>query len=320
VAPLVLALAVLSLPAGTARYRVEVGGVPIGVAELRVTCDRAGCAASWSTRLRSPEAAGGRVAERTTRAEVDRAGRLAGAVTIEEDGARTPGATAPGAIPAMLAETLLLASVREAGRACVDVLDEASGRAERACAERRGDGVAARVLGVEEELAADPDGFPARVVVPAQQARYVRDARAEVPAAVALEVRVPGPDDPRAATRFCGVPRDPPPGRAPAAAPAPRARGGSCREKAAVWARAAAARGLDARVAVGVAHDGGGFVWHAWAEVREGAAWIPVDPSFGEAPARGPRFTLARFAPGDAGGRDAAGRAILRCWGRARVE
>ncbi len=79
-------------------------------------------------------------------------------------------------------------------------------------------------------------------------------------------------------------------------------------------------RGLEARTAVGVAHDGEGFVWHAWAEVRGADGWTAVDPAFGEAPARGPRFTLGRYAPGDAAARAEAGRRILACWGRGRVE
>jgi transglutaminase-like putative cysteine protease len=72
-------------------------------------------------------------------------------------------------------------------------------------------------------------------------------------------------------------------------------------------------------VAVGVAHDGDGFVWHAWVEVRTAGRWVAVDPAFGQVPARGPRFTIARHA-GDAAGLAEAGRRILACWGRARVE
>ncbi|WP_242394097.1 transglutaminase domain-containing protein [Anaeromyxobacter oryzisoli] len=166
-----------------------------------------------------------------------------------------------------------------------------------------------------------PDGFPAELAIAAQGARYVRDPRAAVPdRPPPLDVRVAGPADPGAARRFCGIALDPPPPAAPPGVPAPEAPGGSCREKAAAWVVAAASRGLEARTAVGVAHDGRGFVWHAWAEVRAGGAWIPVDPAFGEAPAHGPRFTVARFRPGDGAARDAAGRRILACWGRAHVE
>ncbi|HEY6099663.1 MAG TPA: transglutaminase-like domain-containing protein, partial [Anaeromyxobacter sp.] len=90
--------------------------------------------------------------------------------------------------------------------------------------------------------------------------------------------------------------------------------------RAAAWVATARRAGIPARVALGVAWDGAAFVWHAWAEARAGGAWIPVDPSFGQAPARGPRFTLARHAPGDGAARAEAGRRILACWGRARVE
>jgi transglutaminase-like putative cysteine protease len=70
---------------------------------------------------------------------------------------------------------------------------------------------------------------------------------------------------------------------------------------------------------VGVAFDGGAFVWHAWAEVHMGGRWVPVDPSFQQAPARGPRFTLATWEEGDEAARAEAGRRILACWGRAAV-
>jgi transglutaminase-like putative cysteine protease len=162
-------------------------------------------------------------------------------------------------------------------------------------------------------------------VVVAGRFRYVRDEAAEVPrtAPQLAGTRVPGPSDPAAARRFCGVPRDASPGAAAVAAggvPAPRAVGASCREKTRAWIGAARARGLLARAAVGVAWDGSAFVWHEWAEVRVPGGWLAVDPSFGQRPAEGPRFTLARFADDDAGARDAAGVKILDCWGRAPVE
>jgi transglutaminase-like putative cysteine protease len=101
--------------------------------------------------------------------------------------------------------------------------------------------------------------------------------------------------------------------------PAPAAPGPSCRERTAAWLAKARAAGLRGRTAVGVAFDGGGFVWHAWAEARVGGRWVPVDPSFRQAPARGPRFTLATWEEGDDAGRAAAGHRILACWGRASV-
>ena len=127
-----------------------------------------------------------------------------------------------------------------------------------------------------------------------------------------------GPADPREARWFCRVPVDPPADEARAAAlPPPRAEGKSCREKTAAWLVVARARGLEGRTAVGVAWDGQRFAWHAWPEVRAGAGWIAVDPSFGQRPARGPRFTVARYGDGDDAGREAAGAGILRCWGSA---
>ena len=82
----------------------------------------------------------------------------------------------------------------------------------------------------------------------------------------------------------------------------------------------AARRGLPGRLVVGVAHDGAAFVWHEWAEVLSGGRWIAADPAFRQLPARGPRFALARFEPGDDAAAAAAGRRVLACWGRARVE
>jgi transglutaminase-like putative cysteine protease len=71
---------------------------------------------------------------------------------------------------------------------------------------------------------------------------------------------------------------------------------------------------------VGVAWSGAAWAWHAWAEVRVGEAWTPVDPAFGQSPARSPRFTLATWEEGDEPARAEAGHRILGCWGRARVE
>jgi hypothetical protein len=183
--------------------------------------------------------------------------------------------------------------------------------------------IVADVGGVRARIVPSQDGFPAQVTVE-DRFRFVRDAAAAVPprAPRLAGTRVPGPVDPRAARIFCGAPLDPPPA-APvraSALPPPRAAGESCREKAAAWLAAARTRGFEGRTAVGVAWDGSAFVWHAWAEVRSGEAWVPVDPSFGELPARGPRFTLGRYADGDDAAREAAGSRVLACWGNARVE
>lgn len=327
-APLALAAALAALPGGSARYEVSISGVPVGVAELTVRCAGEACRYEWTSRLVLPEAAGGRVRTRRIRAAVDPEGRLRGAPDVEEDGASTRRVTPPAdAVAASLAEVALLARLREgadpAARACFEVVDEASGAVGPACARRTADGaVAAEVLRLALRLVPDPDGFPGLVEIPSQAARYRRDPAAALPARPPrLEVRVAGPADPAAARRFCGRPLDPPPPAAPAPAlPAPEAAGESCRAQALDWARRARAAGFPARIVVGVAHDGRGFAWHAWAEARVGDRWVPVDPAFGALPARGPRFTLARFAPGDRAAEDEAGRAILACWGRAAVE
>jgi hypothetical protein len=86
------------------------------------------------------------------------------------------------------------------------------------------------------------------------------------------------------------------------------------------YLRSAREDGLDGRIVVGVAWDGARFVWHEWAEVALGRSWIAVDPSFRQVPAQAPRFAVARFAPGDDSGRAEAGRKVLSCWGKARVE
>lgn len=318
-AALAASLLAAALPEGAARYRVELAGEVIGVAELSVRCDGPRCLVAWATSLRAPEETGGAVRRRRVASSVDRAGRLAGAVRVTEDGAARPGRAAPGRVPAAAAELALLAA---SAPACVDAFDEESGRTGRACARREGAEVVAEVLGVREELLAAPDGFPAEVRIPSQGVRFVRDAGADLPARPPrLSVSVPGPRDPATARRLCGLAPD-----APAAAPLPptapplRPTGEECRAQAESWALAAERAGLEARTAVGVAHDGAGFVWHAWAEVRATGGWIAVDPAFGEAPARGPRFTFGRYAPGDAAARAEAGRRILSCWGRGGVE
>jgi len=149
----------------------------------------------------------------------------------------------------------------------------------------------------------------------------VRDPEARLPELPPpLEARVLGPPEGSPARRFCGREPDRPPPRAVLSAfPRPQPDGKACRAQAAAYAAAARRAGLPARIALGVADDGRGFVWHAWVEVKAAAGWIPVDPAFGQLPARGPRFTVARHE-GDPAGLAAAGRAILACWGKARVE
>ncbi|WP_242340413.1 MULTISPECIES: transglutaminase domain-containing protein [Anaeromyxobacter] len=311
----------LALPDGSARYRVEVGGVPVGAAELAVRCEGPRCRAVLQTRLRLPEEAGGAVTARRFETEVDREGVATGEILRTRDGVVTHEAAPAGRVPAALAELLLASAAREGeGTACLEAFEEETLAAGRACGAWASGALDATVLGVRERVTPGPGGFPAAIELPEQGTRFVRDGRAAVPGRPPrLSVRVPGPVDPALASSFCGVSLDPP---APAPAtplPAPAAPGASCREKTAAYLARARGRGHVGRTALGVAWDGRGFVWHAWAELREGDRYVPVDPSFGELPARGPRFTLARFAPGDRAGALAAGRRVLACWGRAAV-
>lgn len=322
-AVLAAALAALAaaLPEGTARYRAELGGEPLGFAELRVTCAAASCAARYESRLRLPAEAGGAVEHSRVDVEVDRDGRWRGGpLVVVRSGVRSSPAGVPGAVPASLLELALGAAAPAGGEGCVPFFDEHDPAPAIACARREGARLAAEVDGLAEVIVAGADGFPSEVGV-AGRLRFVRDAAATVPVRGPrlAGTRVPGPPDPRAAARFCGAPLDPPGAAVAAGLPAPRAAGSSCREKTAAYLAAARARGIEGRTAVGVAWDGGAFVWHAWAELRSGGGWIAVDPAFGELPARGPRFTLGRYGERDARARNEAGARILACWGHARV-
>ncbi len=321
IASLLAAAALLALPEGAARWRAELGGIVVGVAELRVSCAGGVCIVTHAIRLRRPEEAGGGVERVEVELPVDRDGRFrGGTVRVERNGVSRAGAGVPGAVPAALVEVVLAAL----GEGCVPFFEEERPSERVACAGRALGAVAADVGGVHVRIAPGEDGFPREVEV-AGRFRYVRDATAEVPRAAPrlAGTRVPGPSEPGAARRFCGAPRDPSPGAAAVGAgglPAPRAAGASCREKTRAWLAAVRARGLLGRAAVGVAWDGESFVWHEWAEVRAQGGWLAVDPSFGQRPAEGPRFTLARFDADDAPAREAAGARILACWGAAAVE
>jgi hypothetical protein len=324
-----------ALPGGTARWRFELAGEHVGVVELSIRCLGEACSATWTSERRPPAEAGARRSTRRVEIEVDRAGRWRGGpLRVTEDGAEVKATGVAGAVPASLAEVALSASAPIApgkggaaspGRAkavCLDVFHETTGERGRACAHPDGDGLAASVLGVAETIAPAPDGFPATVVVAAQGARFVREDGATAPRDPPRlhGTEVAGPADPERAASFCGVARDAEREAADLGfLPAPRAEGPSCREKTAAWLARAARAGLEGRTAVGVAWDGRRFVWHAWAEVRLERGWVPVDPSFGELPARGPRFTLARWSEGDRAARLRAGERILGCWGREAV-
>jgi hypothetical protein len=319
---LLLAAALGVLPEGAVRYRAELAGEPVGVADLRIRCAGAGCRVSYESRLRLPAESGGAVERRRVEVEVDRSGFWRGGpLRAGRAGALAAAPGAQGAVPASVLELVLAAEAGE-GERCVPFFDEEDGAPARACVRSAGPGRAeADVNGVGETIVAGAGGFPGLVEV-AGRFRFVRDARAVVPerAPRLAGTRVPGPADPARARAFCGVARDPEPEAPGAALPAPRAAGESCREKTAAWLAVARARGLEGRTAVGVAWDGAAFVWHAWAEVRAEDRWIPVDPSFGELPARGPRFTVARYRADDRAAGARAGARILACWGSARVE
>ncbi len=305
------------LPEGSARYRVEIAGVRVGVSELSVSCRGPDCTLLWRSRLRLPSASGGVLRTRQIRARVDGAGRL-GSLEVEVNGVRRAPPARPGMVPLAAAELVLL-SASPGG--CIEVLDEETGRSGRACVRARSARLQVDVLGVVEEVAPGADGFPEAVEIEAQGTRFVRDAGAAVPSsAPPLEVRVAGPRGGGAPTRFCGLAPDPPsPGVDLSELPLPRPDGSSCRAQARIYAGSLRRRGIAARVAVGVADDGRGFVWHAWVEAATAGGWVAVDPAFGQLPARGPRFTVARHG-GDAAGEAEAGRRILACWGRASVE
>lgn len=338
---LALALAA-TLPTGTARWRAELAGHPVGVAELSIACRGTACEVRYRARLRLPAESGGMVTDSGVELEVDRFGRYQGGrVRVRRAGAEREGAGVLGAVPASLVEVVLAAEATPDGApTCVPWFEEApqlrfpkergsaggegpEGR--RACARRSGAAVVVDLGAGPVSIVPAPDRFPAEVVV-AGRFRYVRDAAAEVPreAPRLAGARVRGPADPRRARAFCDVPVDgapvAPPDADVAELPPPAARGESCREKSNAWLAAARRRGFEGRTAVGVAWDGQGFVWHAWAEVQVGGVWLPVDPAFGQLPARGPRFTVGRYAEADAAARDAAGARILGCWGVGGVE
>ena len=318
-----LLLALSALPrSAERRYRMEIGGAAVGVASLSVRCAPSGCRAAFETETRSPEAAGGASVRRSVLAYVDELGVVREAYVGAAGKRRlAPGA---GAVASILAE-VRLAEAREGERLCLEVVDEETGRSGKACATRRGSWLEGEVLGEPVRFRPGAGGLPDEVVLAGQGARFVADPGAAVPprapAMFGSAVAAPKGAEEERAIRFCGVAREeddpePPPLGIPTNFPDR----GSCREKTAEWLLGARNLGLRGRHAVGVAWDGKSFVWHEWAELSIDGRWVAVDPSFRQVPAQGPRFTLARFEEGDEAARAAAGRAVLACWGRARVE
>jgi len=317
-----LALALAALPAGRAAYRMELGGEPVGLVTLELHPEGAGRAVTWVSSQRLPAEAGGGLLGRRVELHVDAEGRAVGPARVAEGGSAREVTLPAGAVPALLVEAVLVARLEGGSPACLEAVEELSGAPFRACARRDG-GWLRLDLGTEREsVRPGADGFAEEVVLPGQRTRFVRDARAAVPERPPrlFGVEVDGPTGPERGASFCGVGRDPASGAAPAGLPAPKTEGANCREQAAAWLRRARAAGWRGRTAVGVAWSGAAWSWHAWAQVREGAAWVPVDPSFGQAPASPSRFTLATWDDGDEAARADAGRRILACWGRARVE
>lgn len=317
-----LALALAALPEGRADYRMELGGEVTGQVTLEVRRQGAVRAVRWTSRQRLPAEAGGGLLERRVELTVDAGGRALSAARVTEGGATREVALPRGAVPALLVEPVLAERLAVAPEACVEAVEEGSGAKVTACGRRDGGWLRIDLGPERESIRAGADGFAEEVRLPGQRVRFVRDPAAAVPARPPrlFGVEVDGPALPERAARFCGVPRDLPAPPLPAGLPAPRAEGATCREQAAAWLGQARAAGWRGRTAVGVAWSGSAWSWHAWAEVRVGEGWVAVDPSFGQAPARSPRFTLATWEEGDEAARAEAGRRILACWGRSRVE
>ena len=205
-------------------------------------------------------------------------------VRILAEGRERRRASDDGPVPASLAE-LLLSHTPDGERRCVTVRDEESGQEGEACAVRRGAWLEAELLGMPVRFRAAPGAAPEEVILTAQATRFVADPAAALPASPPrlLGLAVPAPTS----GRVCEVVADPAPPAAPAALPREFPPGASCRERTARYLAMAARAGLRGRHALGLAHDGRELVWHEWAELLAGDRWIPIDPSFEQAPARG---------------------------------
>ncbi|NPB04401.1 MAG: transglutaminase domain-containing protein [Thermotogae bacterium] len=67
---------------------------------------------------------------------------------------------------------------------------------------------------------------------------------------------------------------------------------GDCNEHATLYAALARAAGIPTDIVVGLVYQGDGFYYHAWNVSWIGGQWVPVDPVYGEFPARPYRITL----------------------------
>jgi hypothetical protein len=323
-----------------ARYRMELAGEHVGWARLALSCAPSRCDALWESALRVPAEASGRAKTRppqggragarippaaeviSLRVEIEAAPtgtarRVRTRATAAGRTRRTEAGSGP--IPASLAE-VMLAYATEGERRCVAARDEESGRAGEACARRRGAWLEGEVLGEPIRFRAVAGEAPEEVLLPAQGARFVADPAAALPARAPRLFGTTVPAPVGSPARVCGATLDAASPPAPATVPRTFPLGETCREQTARYLDLAAREGLRGRHAIGVAFDGRAWVWHEWAELLAGGQWIPVDPSFEQAPADGPRFTLARFEDADSVARAEAGRRVLACWSGARVE
>lgn len=76
---------------------------------------------------------------------------------------------------------------------------------------------------------------------------------------------------------------------------------GDCTEHSTLYVALARAAGIPARQAVGIVYwpQGGGFGWHAWAEIFNGSEWIAVDPTWGQEVADPSHLRLASGSMGE---------------------
>ena len=319
-----LSLSPVLLAETSQRYRVELGGEPIGLASLSVTCREqpATCRVTWTSRLRLPDTAPGdpEVLERRIEIGTDRIGR-ARQVRVQDGRTASTSAVHGERFPAALVE-LILSETPDGERRCIDVIAEETGEEGRACARRQGEWLFEDLLGVAVRSRSPRAGLPLEVVIPEHRIQFLADPQARLPGKPprlygvevprAPEARIEGP------LRFCGAAAEKT--GDPVSAPAiPPSLPGDCRAQTTRYLALAAAAGVQGRHAVGVAWDGRAFVWHEWAELLLAGRWSAVDPAFRQVPAQGPRFTLGRFADGEEKARLEAGKKILSCWGRSLV-
>ena len=67
---------------------------------------------------------------------------------------------------------------------------------------------------------------------------------------------------------------------------------GDCNEHATLYAALARAAGIPTDIMVGLVYQGDGFYYHAWNVSWLGGRWVPIDPVYGEFPARPYRIAL----------------------------